>query len=250
MEEKKTRKYLAYAFSEVLLVVIGILIALGINNWNEDRKLINKKIEILNEISTSLANDLEKLRTNMVVTGRVKSSAHLLLDYMEQDLPYHDTLALHFANTMNLWGFFLSTGIYDSYRSSDVHLITSGELKEKLSYVYELRNTHLLKGYDHYRQVLESASEAVIPSRFDEFWGGNYEDWKLRNDFNKYNTEEMLGSMTPLDFETLKKDHEYLYFLKSIINKYNWLIEMQCLSLEESIVDLQTAIDVELAMHQ
>ena len=38
MEKNKTGKYLKYAFGEIILVVIGILIALQINNWNEDRK--------------------------------------------------------------------------------------------------------------------------------------------------------------------------------------------------------------------
>jgi len=36
--ENKTGKYLKYAISEIILVVIGILIALQINNWNEGRK--------------------------------------------------------------------------------------------------------------------------------------------------------------------------------------------------------------------
>ena len=39
MEENKTGKYLKYAIGEIVLVVIGILIALQINNWNEERKL-------------------------------------------------------------------------------------------------------------------------------------------------------------------------------------------------------------------
>ena len=36
--ENKTGKYLKYAIGEIILVVIGILIALSINNWNEERK--------------------------------------------------------------------------------------------------------------------------------------------------------------------------------------------------------------------
>ena len=38
MEQNKTGKYFKYAIGEIILVVIGILIALSINNWNEDRK--------------------------------------------------------------------------------------------------------------------------------------------------------------------------------------------------------------------
>jgi len=38
MEQNNTGKYLKYAIGEIILVVIGILIALQINNWNEQRK--------------------------------------------------------------------------------------------------------------------------------------------------------------------------------------------------------------------
>ena len=38
MEKNKTGKYLKYAIGEIVLVVIGILIALSINNWKEGRK--------------------------------------------------------------------------------------------------------------------------------------------------------------------------------------------------------------------
>jgi hypothetical protein len=48
-----TRKYFKYATGEILLVVIGILIALQINNWNEEKK--EHKIEL--SILTELLND-------------------------------------------------------------------------------------------------------------------------------------------------------------------------------------------------
>ena len=54
METGKTSKYLKYAIGEIILVVIGILIALQINNWNENRK--NKIIE--NEYYCQLLEDL------------------------------------------------------------------------------------------------------------------------------------------------------------------------------------------------
>ncbi len=58
MEKNKTGKYLKYAVGEIILVVIGILIALSINNWNENLK--NKKLETsyLKRIYEDLDNDL------------------------------------------------------------------------------------------------------------------------------------------------------------------------------------------------
>ena len=47
LSEGKTGKYLKYAFGEIIIVVVGILIALQINNWNEHRKIKNAEIEIL-----------------------------------------------------------------------------------------------------------------------------------------------------------------------------------------------------------
>jgi uncharacterized membrane protein YidH (DUF202 family) len=47
MEKNNTGKYFKYAIGEIVLVVIGILMALSINNWNETRKLERKKQELV-----------------------------------------------------------------------------------------------------------------------------------------------------------------------------------------------------------
>lgn len=56
MENNKTGKYLKYAVGEIVLVVIGILIALQINNWNETRKQDKAEKEFI----TSVKNDLKQ----------------------------------------------------------------------------------------------------------------------------------------------------------------------------------------------
>jgi hypothetical protein len=56
MEKNKTGKYFKYAIGEIFLVVLGILIALQINNWNENRK---KQI-LKNEYKIALINDYSK----------------------------------------------------------------------------------------------------------------------------------------------------------------------------------------------
>ena len=56
-DDNKPLKYGRYAIGEIVLVVIGILIALSINNWNEDRKTTNSEIEYLIRLRSDLAND-------------------------------------------------------------------------------------------------------------------------------------------------------------------------------------------------
>ncbi len=58
MEKNKTGKYLKYAIGEIVLVVIGILIALSINNWNEERKGKQKEMVFLKEFQSAINNDL------------------------------------------------------------------------------------------------------------------------------------------------------------------------------------------------
>jgi len=57
--ENKTGKYFKYAIGEIVLVVIGILIALQINNWNENRKLNNKIRGVYSIIQNDLLSDIE-----------------------------------------------------------------------------------------------------------------------------------------------------------------------------------------------
>lgn len=57
LTENKFSKYLLYAIGEIVLVVIGILIALQINNWNENQKKEKLKISYRNSLINDLALD-------------------------------------------------------------------------------------------------------------------------------------------------------------------------------------------------
>ena len=67
MEKNKTGKYFKYAIGEIVLVVIGILIALQINEWNNERNK-NKAEEI---IITQLKGDLRKLQIELEETKNI-----------------------------------------------------------------------------------------------------------------------------------------------------------------------------------
>ena len=61
LSEGKTGKYLKYAVGEIILVVIGILIALSINNWNENRKQKRTLYSILQIVKEDILIDLTEI---------------------------------------------------------------------------------------------------------------------------------------------------------------------------------------------
>ncbi|MEX0997599.1 MAG: DUF6090 family protein [Flavobacteriaceae bacterium] len=78
LSEGKTGKYLKYAFGEIILVVIGILIALQINNWNEQNKLeksISSHLEILKQNLIEDQIQLKSLKENITQRKTAADSA-------------------------------------------------------------------------------------------------------------------------------------------------------------------------------
>ncbi|MCK8482274.1 DUF6090 family protein [Psychroserpens algicola] len=68
LSEGKTGKYFKYAIGEIILVVIGILIALQINNWNEERKVNKERTQLLKSIKADLETDVEEITSFLTQT--------------------------------------------------------------------------------------------------------------------------------------------------------------------------------------
>ena len=65
MSENKMGKYFKYAIGEILLVVIGILIALQINNWNENKKSIQQEKTYYCKIAEDLQVDIRNINNSI-----------------------------------------------------------------------------------------------------------------------------------------------------------------------------------------
>ena len=82
LAENKIGKYLAYAVGEIVLVVIGILIALAINSWNQDRLDVKKESKILNNLVTDLEEQSLALEEYIIEeTGYYESGIYIADHY-------------------------------------------------------------------------------------------------------------------------------------------------------------------------
>ena len=88
--ENKTGKYFKYAFGEIILVVIGILIALQINNWNELKKVKEEESLILSDIKEDfIATRLNFLETIKNQERSILASRDLIDAIESQDYSIH-----------------------------------------------------------------------------------------------------------------------------------------------------------------
>jgi len=89
IENGNVRKYIWYAFGEIMLVMIGILLALQVNNWNEKRKNNSNEAFYLSKIEASLRSDSLDLIENINLGNMMLSmidSADIMMDNQENYL--------------------------------------------------------------------------------------------------------------------------------------------------------------------
>jgi len=81
-DDNKPLKYMRYAIGEIVLVVIGILIALAINNWNEDRKEKILKETYTKQLANSFKKDIIRLEEYVELNNFFDEEGFYLLDYL------------------------------------------------------------------------------------------------------------------------------------------------------------------------
>jgi len=138
LTENKTGKYLKYAIGEILLVVIGILIALQINIWNEDRKNHQRELKLLTELRTNLQINIQNLKND--IESQVKSAATIdyLIDHLVNKKPYKDSLKYYFFDADYAPDVVLSASAFETLKSAGLELIKTDSLRSAIINLFEI----------------------------------------------------------------------------------------------------------------
>jgi len=94
MRQNQTSRYIKYAIGEIILVVIGILIALSINNWNEDRKARQQEIKLVSQLLEDAKNDSIFYQSRLRLFNGQISTYQLLLNQCDGRLESNDSITL------------------------------------------------------------------------------------------------------------------------------------------------------------
>ena len=132
MTENKLSRYLLYAVGEILLVVIGILIALQINNANEERKERKKEQVILKQLLSEYNSNLVQLDQKISVRDQMMRAARQLMNLVDHpELRNKDSIDHLLAETIPYTTF--DPIINDLASSGELILIRNTELKQALT---------------------------------------------------------------------------------------------------------------------
>ena len=136
LSEGKTGKYLKYAIGEIVLVVLGILIALQINTWNKNRQDRKQEQQILVQLLNEYENNLIQLNQKILIRNGIVSSSLKLLKYKNDEMQNIVVDSFNFHLSRLFWRptFDPELGVSTELTSSGkLYLLTNASLRNEIT---------------------------------------------------------------------------------------------------------------------
>lgn len=235
--KNKFSKYILYAIGEIILVVIGILIALGINNWNNEEIAKRRNIDFLNALAEELQLNVERAEyLNNLDFFSIKRKEHCdsILSLIKDGIQLTE---LKFLTKFD--------NIYQSHRFN-LHAATYEELKNTGS-LYSVGSDSLVIAIQEYYRLLDR----------DEFYNTKWGDdvYKIKHecaagwrDFSRvYKQDSLLAlSSHPWIFNMTSKNFILFRTYVAEASYENGLTNMRLDRIAERSIKLKTLIEKEL----
>ena len=194
--ENKTGKYLKYAIGEIFLVMIGILLALQVNNWNENRKERIAEQTLYKTLISSLESDLEDANDKISsVDKSIRAQEIFIVNSFNEIKGKYNVTQIENLLTA-IWNssrsFFPNYGLYDKISNDNqIDLIQSSELQMKIIELYE-------QYYKRYNDLDLNLEHQAMFSLMNNYFSKIEDSFIINN--GRYN----------IDFETLERDYDIL----------------------------------------
>ena len=228
--EGRLKRYLLYAVGEIILVVVGILIALQINNWNELRKQSKVEIEILEGIREDLLRDTIDLNYNIDAYRSFMEIDSLAIDYFTNPRPPDPEIIQILYSYLK---FSVTLVLHDTHfnqaRQRGLSIISNAGLREQINRLYEF-------DYEALKLV-----ENDMPQNF------RY-DSLLANRFEQlfYLNEQGVVAISAEKYQKIIQDRHIGFILMEHRNIYTYMVQDFYLPTLQKVENLIRAIETEL----
>ena len=228
--ENKFSKYLAYAFGEILLVVFGILIALQVNTWNQNRQINELEKKILLEIHKNLNGDIIELEDDMLGFQIVIESDSIVIHHLQSKYPYNDSIGafIHIAQ-MSPHLVPLRSG-YKLLESKGIEVISDDSLRMLITHLYEWDIPY----YGNYASERFNVIESII----QPYWAMHF----FIEDHNIFYGKKRV----PMNYDSLLNDSRFISLLQTSMLQAEIMMG-KSENLKEEIKNVQKNIEKYLA---
>lgn len=204
------KKYLLYAIGEIVLVVIGILIALKINNWNDGQNVKLEEVKTYSDVKEQIQQNLEEITKLDSLNHYYKSlydRGNLIISNKKWESI--DTLAYIAMNLSQYSDFHGNDNIYESLvNSGDIKLIKNTEIQKKLQ--------NLESTYRYMNKLEDIQWEIIIKELSPELRGViNYSNFHIEKPEKLYSVE-LQNIIIESIYITAGKDSVYNRAVKEI----------------------------------
>jgi len=239
--ENKFSKYLLYAIGEIVLVMIGILLALQVNTWNENRKINKQELQLLASLQKEFTFNKDELDRSIKKAQIIQKRCETILrntGNREMKLSKNESDSLINSGLLNIITYDASNGILsDIINSGKIQIIKNEKLKNYLS---------------NWNGILNDVKE-------DETWAVNERNnivypfiYKNSNYINLTQGRGEINSITS-GFDTDYKDiYKYQEFENLVISHriWNWKNERNYKRLKSRIEEILILCEQEISLQK
>ena len=232
LSENKFSKYLIYAIGEIVLVVIGILIALGINNWNNEQKDKQAELKYLNQIRKSLKENDLILKERIETDKRLLKFGDQLYSHIKTQKEINDTIKHIFVVLLNDQMVSFNMAAFENLKNDGLSFISNDDLKFEIINIYDKELKYIQNIFaNQFENYLSGVMNPFFSESF-EFGSNekniivepnNYQD--LLNNKKTTNIISMVNTMRSFAIsnysDTQKKINEILIKLEKEIETLN-----------------------------
>lgn len=227
LQQNRVTRYLVYALGEIVLVTIGILIALQINTWNEQRKDTNREKLILQSLHSEFIGNKEKIQASIELHEAILGTTKELMKLFKQPDSILKTYNLDSLMERSISYRDISTSqsaIEDLISSGNLNLISSENLR-KLIFEW---NGEILEKEESFETLDENAQTLLLPYLMKNTSLKNIDRYGFLNWEEKSKFDSQINKIfQELEFENQMDSHAWgianyldaLYVLREISDK-------------------------------